>query len=105
MALTEDEKLKVSLILEIGHGSAYANPDEIVYDELQKVLTNLSTAQETMVRSILTQWDTLKFGTSRINADGYNNTDQRQKVELKKHLQNTIGFRTSNSGVIRLGRA
>lgn len=113
MALTESQIIDVLVLLGLParadstrHGAAYVDAAEV-----RKILSLLTTAEETAVTNLLSQWQPVKSDTDRINAEGLDSDPARSRAHLASLMEDTIGYRPSASRnsspwpSLRLGRA
>lgn len=100
MALTETEKLQSKMLLGVPANARYDFPG----DDPDTLLGSLSAAQETEVKAILGQWNTLKLDADKINAEGLDSNPARTEAKLRRLLALAIGYRFPGGGQLRIAR-
>lgn len=91
MALTDSEKLSVTELLGLVSGTQI----------LDYRFANLTAAEETRVRDILTAYSAISLQATSLNVDGYKRSDYETEFKLKQKMALLMGIASTNAIVRR----
>ena len=111
MALTEDQIASALILLDLPVNTAIAFSFEADRTKMRqaeiasKAMQIITASQETAIIGILTAFETVRYDTDLIDAEGLHSNPMRTRAHLAMQLKNAIGYHPSEDyGGMRLAR-